>query len=365
MSPILIIIIFSIVSLGISWKVYPTVYRYAIKHHIVDQPNSRKLQKQPVPVLGGSAIAIGGILPIVVYFQIMHIYDWYAIVIFGICALVLGVLDDIRNLSARLRFAIELLMVGGYIWLSSNMIDSFHGLWDIQILPKWLGICISLIAGVGIINSINMIDGIDGYSSGFVMVACLLFSVLFFYIHEYAFAGFMVIFAMNIIPFFYHNAFNTSQKMYIGDGGTLMLGAIMVSTIFYALSSQSPCVIAFESNINVIAFCIAVLCIPIFDTLRVMVLRIKSGISPFKADTNHLHHLFLRVGFNHLQTSMTIIAINTMIVVLWWISYMLKADMTIQLYLVLILGVVSTFGLGVVLDKCAKRKAATNSKQTL
>lgn len=327
----------------ITWAVYPFMFRFATRHKIVDYPAKRKLQRYPVPALGGVTIAFGLSIPVIisVLFLPWEAYPWLFAYI--LVMLLLGVVDDIRDLSASVRMCMEVAIVGCYVWGSHMLTISLHGLWGLTALPQWVGIPLSVIAGVGIINSINMIDGVDGYSSGFCMVACALFAALFAHVGQYALCGFMVICIGAIIPFFCHNVFGCKTKMYIGDGGTLMLGAVMSSMVFFILQDGSPVAVPSAHNLCYVAFCLAVLCIPVFDTLRVMCSRIRRGVSPFAPDKTHLHHLLLDMGFSHIGTATALILTNLLIVFCWWMSYLLGASLEVQLYIVMAAGILTTF----------------------
>ena len=132
--------------------------------------------------------------------------------------------------------------------------------------------------------------------------------------------------------------------MYIGDGGSLMLGAAMVVFVFGVLSKDSVSSQLADRGMGLIPFTLAVLAIPVFDTLRVMSARIMNGKSPFHPDKTHLHHLFIEMGFSHAGTSLSIIAMNSLIVIIWFLSYLLGASVDWQLYIVLFLGILETFG---------------------
>ena len=340
-----LIALLALAALILSWIFYPVIYRFAQKHKIVDNPNQRKLQKHPVPLLGGYAIALAMIMPIIVSALTLDWTRWYIPVVFIIFALIIGLLDDIYELSARMRFGVEIILVGLYMWLSHSMIENIHGLWGIEHMSLWIALPLSIVAGVGIINSINLIDGIDGYSSGFGILGCSLFGIFFISIREWALASFMLIVAAAIVPFFCYNVFSKKKKMFIGDGGTLMIGAIMTVAIFHILSPNSISTEFVQKGMGLVAFCLAVVCIPVFDTVRVMCERILRKTSPFTADKTHLHHLFLEHKFSHLQTTLCILCINLLIVGIWYICYRFGANVDIQLYIVVGLGILSTFGL--------------------
>ena len=357
MTSYLFISLLAVAALILSWIFYPVIYRFAQKHKILDNPNQRKLQKQPVPLLGGYAIALAILLPIVVSALMFGWVQWYIPVVFVISALIIGLLDDIYELSARIRFGVEIILVGLYIWFSHSMIGNIYGMWGVEQLSYWIAVPLSILAGVGIINSINLIDGIDGYSSGFGILGCGLFGLFFISIQDWALASFMLIVGAAIVPFFCYNVFSKKKKMFIGDGGTLMIGAILTVAIFHILSQNSINTELVHEEMGPVAFCLAVVCIPVFDTVRVMYERILRKTSPFTADKTHLHHLFLEHQFSHLQTTLCILCINLLIVGIWYVSYRLALNIDIQLYIVVGLGILSTFGLSAYLRRKSKHQS--------
>ena len=353
-TPTLLISLAALAALLLSWLIYPIIYRYAQAKNIVDAPNHRKLQKKPIPLLGGVVIALAMIFPTLIYDFYTTSGSLHVPILFVCMLLVVGVLDDIYNLSVVFRFVIEIAIVGLYIWITPEMINNLHGLWATQQIPITIALILSILAGVGIINSINLIDGIDGYSSGFGIVSCTLFAIVFLLSGNRLLGGMLIITAAAIIPFFCYNVFSTNKKMFIGDGGTLMIGAILTMAVFQLLSTESPCKEWVDKDMGVVAFCLAVMCIPVFDTLRVMLERICRKVSPFAADKTHLHHLFLEHNMTHLQTTCTILVINLLIVGIWWLSWKLGASIDMQLYIVIALGILSTIGLGTILRKTKK-----------
>jgi len=355
MNSVLIIILFFALAVATTCAVYPPALKFAIKHKITDKPSARKLQSYPIPVFGGVAIALGMAVPVLVAIGLHWAVPIYMLLFMGIM-LGVGVTDDLCNLPVWVRFAIEIAVVTGYIWLGQSSISSFHGLWGIEQLPLYISLPLSIIAGVGIINSINLIDGTDGYSSGFCMMACTTFSILSFCAGDYVFGGLLLICVGAIIPFFVYNVWGKKKKMYIGDGGTLMLGAVMTICVFHVLTCGSPFEILQEQGVGLVAFCLAVLCIPIFDTIRVMCGRICRGVSPFTPDMTHLHHLFLKLGFSHIGTTISIVTTNVLIILCWWLSYRLGASVDVQFYVVIIGGTLSTFGFYSGMNYCIRKK---------
>lgn len=339
-----IAIIVFIVALLTSAMVFPMALRFARKHDIVDNPNARKLQRVPVPVFGGIVVFLGILAGwlVLMLFMKSEVLSWGLVAMTIMMAI--GMWDDMRDLSATLRFVIEFALVGAFIAVTGVYIDDFHGLWGIHELTPWLAIPLSLVVGVGIINAVNLIDGVDGYSSGYGILACVCVAIAFWQVWNPVMVCLTVIVIGAIIPFFLHNVFGARSKMFIGDGGTLMLGTLMAVMIFCSLSSKFGLEALEDKGMSLIAFTIAVACIPVFDTLRVMTMRILRGNSPFKPDKTHLHHLFIDMGFSHLGAALSILLINASVVLIWLLSWKLGASIDVQTYIVVALGFAVTFG---------------------
>lgn len=331
------------VSMMMCGLVYPLILRMARVWGFYDNPGERKLQRNPVPVLGGLAVFFGIVMSVLVLLTIMFHIKLVMMFLAMAVLLALGMIDDRMGLKPLLRFVIEIAIVGVLVWANDSMVDNLHGLWGIYEIPYWLGFALSVFAGVGIINSINLIDGVDGYSSGFITICCILFSIVFYYAHIHGLAMLSLVIAGALIPFFIHNVFGKKSKMFIGDGGTLMLGVILCVFVFSLLKTKSYCVIMErETGLNLVALSVAILSIPVADTLRVMTWRILKGISPFKADKTHLHHLFIDLGFSHLGTTLAIMIIYALVLASLAITWLAGGSGELQLYVVVGVGFLLT-----------------------
>lgn len=344
MNSICIAFLVGMVALLTSAFIFPRVLVFARRHNIVDCPNVRKLQRVPVPVLGGVVVYLG----ILAGGLVLMLLIPDSVLMWGLAAMtvmvLVGTCDDIRDLSASLRFLIEIALVSGFIFFTGVYINDLHGLWGIHDLPPLVGIPLSVFTGVGIINAINLIDGVDGYSSGYGIMTCLCFAVVFHSVWSPVMVCMSLVVICALLPFFLHNVFGTRSRMFIGDGGTLMLGMLMVVMSFYAMSGDG-CLESLEHRgFCVPAFLLAVGCIPVFDTLRVMTMRILRGRSPFSPDKTHLHHLFIDMGFSHLGAALSILLINALVVLIWLVTWKAGLSLDVQMYVVLVLGLLVTFG---------------------
>ena len=223
-------------------------------------------------------------------------------------------------------------------------INDFHGLWGIHQLPDVVSVPLSLIAGVGIINAINLIDGVDGYCSTYGAMACLVFGIVFYRVGDMTMFVLALIVIGGLVPFFFHNVFGQSSKMFLGDGGSLILGTILTLFTFNTLSSNSRCAAYGDSGLSLVALTLAILSIPIFDTLKVMIYRVIRRKSPFLPDKTHLHHLFIEMGFSHLATSGIIVTANGIIICLLVLSWYLGLSIDGQVYLVIGLAILLAWG---------------------
>ena len=332
------------VSMVMSALVYPGVLKFAKSHDIVDNPNARKLQRVPVPVMGGLVVYTG----IICGSMVLQAFVGEPLVAWGLAGmsimLIVGMWDDMKSLSAGFRFLLEVVLVLAFMWQTDIYIDDLHGLWGIHQLEPWIAITASLIVGVGLINVINLIDGVDGYSSGYAMLACVCYALLFWSVWSQVMVCMTLIVAGAVLPFFMHNVFGVRSKMFIGDGGTLMLGMLMVLFVFYGLSSKSRCVDLEAEGVGLVALVMAVACVPWFDTMRVVAMRILRGNSPFKPDKTHMHHLFIDMGFSHLGAALSILTMNLMVILAWLLSWQLGASIDVQTYVVIVLSFSVTFG---------------------
>ncbi|MCQ2342197.1 MAG: undecaprenyl/decaprenyl-phosphate alpha-N-acetylglucosaminyl 1-phosphate transferase [Paludibacteraceae bacterium] len=338
-----IIIICTAGALLISWLAFRPCLKFAKKHNIVDKPDKRKLQDHPVPVFGGATVVLGMLLPLIGIISLLHANQFGYILGAILILWIIGVLDDVYKLSASLRFFLELGLIWVLLWqplVESNglMINNLCGLFGRYEISLFTAIPLTMVACVGIINSINLIDGVDGYSSGYGIITNIIFATIFFATNNYPMGIFASVTAAALIPFYMHNVFGQNSKMFIGDGGSLVIGFVMAYDVLAMLDSQSPCHILVNQGIGMVAMTLSILCIPVFDTLRVMFARMFHGESPFMPDKTHLHHLFIDMGFSHAATSSTIIFIQLTVIAIWYISFLCGLGIDGQFYLVIFLG---------------------------
>ena len=339
-----IIIPFFIALLLVGW-IHPRLVKIALLKNIVDNPDARKLQRTPVPVLGGVAVFFGVVIAIGCMSSVVDCSGLPVVIMAMMAMLYTGTMDDILSLSPGLRFVIEIVVVLLLIFVGGYCIDDFHGLWNIGRFSDWYAVPLTVVAAVGIINAINLVDGVNGLSSGYCIMACLIFGTLFFLSGEESMTILAVVSVGALIPFFLHNVFGKTSKMFIGDGGTLVMGVVMSVFVIEILQNGSRAAAYVDPNVGLVPFTLAVLSVPVFDTLRVMSTRILKGTSPFRPDKTHLHHMFIDLGCSHVATTLAILGVNMFVVLCWWSLEASGFSIAVQLYAVIAVSLLVTSGL--------------------
>ncbi len=342
--------------LGTLW-IHPKVLKIALLKNLVDNPDARKLQRKPVPVMGGIAVFFGITLGLCCSQAIFNSASTFMLISAMLVMLYTGTIDDIIDLSPTIRFIIEILVIVWLMYASNSSINCFWGLWGVSTIPQWISYPLTVFAAVGIINAINLIDGVNGLSSGFCFMSSVFFAIFFYTTGSQTMTTLAMSAAGAIVPFFLHNVFGKSTKMFIGDGGTLVIGTMMAMFVISILGQNPGCIRIAASGAGLIPFTLAVLSMPVFDTVRVMSTRILNKKSPFHPDKTHLHHMFIDLGFSHIGTTVSILSLNFLIVATWFVSYKLGASIDLQLYIVAGLSSLFTFGL----YGYAKRQLERNS----
>lgn len=342
--------------IAVHW-IFLRILKIAKVKGLVDNPDARKLQKSPVPVLGGIAVFFGLVTGLLAYAALNKVWPVGSglmgtpvlpIMLCGSVMLYVGSMDDILGLSPKSRLIIEVLAMLGLIFGSGMCVDSLHGLWGVNEFSWWIGVPLTIFAGVGLINAYNMVDGVNGLSSGLCIAGSCLLSAICFKRADYANCALALCFAGALLPFLLHNVFGKRSRMFIGDGGTMVMGMLVSWFMIRILSGNNAETLARLAlggrELGLVAMMLAVACVPVFDTLRVMTARVLRHESPFHADKTHLHHAFIALGVSHSITSLSEILINLMVVAIWFVTYRLGASVDVQLYVVIAAAVALVWG---------------------
>jgi UDP-GlcNAc:undecaprenyl-phosphate/decaprenyl-phosphate GlcNAc-1-phosphate transferase len=306
--------------IAIAFNLYaiPVIIRIARAKKLYDVPGGRKNHLTSVPTLGGLGIyatittvsltfintcglngggitnSLNSLPPIIAGFTLIFF---------------IGMKDDLLNISAWKKLLVEFVALIILVVVGDIRLNSMQGMFSISEISYPASILLSLFAGIVIINSFNLIDGIDGLAASITMLASIVFGIYFLAINEWEYSVLSFIILGSLIPFFYFNAFGKKNKIFMGDTGSLILGFIMTVLVFRFNEMNGYSFIKPHFSAGP-AFSFAVLIVPMFDTLRVFAIRIFRGGSPFEADQRHIHHILLDLGFTHLQSTLILVVIN-------------------------------------------------------
>lgn len=299
----------------------PLTYAYQ-KLGIFDMPSPRKVHKTPVPRVGGIAIVIASVIPVLVWMSInLRLLG----ILLGMTMLfVLGIFDDVKNLNYKTKFlfqtiAIVFVFTFGFIEISQAYYVS-QGL-----IPGLLLAAIYLIFILGVTNAVNLADGLDGLAGGEVLLS---FSIIGLLAYESSNIAVLTIVLAVMGAVFGFLRFNTyPARIFMGDTGSLFLG-FMLGLLSVVLTYSDSTAYAKTLPLLLVG-------LPVFDTLMVIIVRLAHKQSPFSADRNHLHHRLLDRGLKHYQSVIVIYVVQGVYVLAaYFMRYQL--DQSIVLAFVLI-----------------------------
>lgn len=305
------IIVSFTLSFLIVYLIIPKIIKVSNIKKLFDVPNHRSAAKHVVPTLGGIAILAGFSISTIVASNSLNIDELKQMFAVVIAMFLIGLKDDLIGLAAKKKFLIQIGMALYLIVLGSYRFTNLHGLFGIEEIGYIAGAILSVIAIVGIINAINLIDGIDGLASGVCILISVVYGFWFLKVGDFMYAITCFSLTGSLLAFFMYNVFGKTNKLFMGDTGSLILGTI-IAVITIRFNQFIPEDKNIEQGLPAIS--LAILIVPIIDTIRVFSIRIMQGKSPFIPDMNHIHHNVLKLTGSHLTSSLIIISVNALIV---------------------------------------------------
>ncbi len=262
---------------------------------MIDRPNARKQHTGSVPLIGGLSIYIGLLAGAICYGHFSH-FCWMLLGTAAVLAF-LGALDDRNDLSVRSRLLVQTAAIFVMIATTGIYVHRLGHVLGMELDLGWLGIPVTVIAVIGLLNAFNMMDGIDGLAGGLTLVS--IGSILLFnsQVHDIGIENVVVIvilLAAAIIPFMLTNLGILGRKIFMGDAGSMVLGYLLAWTLIQLSQGSRPTLSSSD-----VLWCVA---LPVFDTFAVMYRRMREGKSPFKPDRGHIHHMVMREGLGPRPT---------------------------------------------------------------
>jgi len=283
-----------ILSLFLTIAFIPIVKSMAFRINLVDVPDERKVHVLPMPRSGGICMALGAIVPVLLWVPMDNLVRAVHIGCFLI--VVFGVLDDVKNLKYIQKFFVQIVGALVVIFYGGVRIESLGNLVPAGfVLPFFVSVLLTLVFIVGVTNAINLSDGLDGLAGGISMLSFVTIGFFAYQCGNMAIAIMSIAVVGAILGFLRYNTH--PAVVFMGDAGSQMLGFLCV--VFTLVLTQSNTPYSQVTPLFLIGF-------PILDTLTVMVERISKGGSPFKADKNHFHHKLLKLGLYHSESVLVI-----------------------------------------------------------
>ena len=300
-----------ILSFVITYRAVPTIILIARSKGFTDEPDEdRKIHRETTPTLGGVALFGGFLVSYSIW--IWNYSPAYLPALFASMSIIFffGLKDDVLNINCYHKLLGQVLAASLVVFLGGIVIPGIDGLFGITSFPYYTGEVFTVFAIVIAVNAYNLIDGIDGLAGLISILGASIFGSWFLAGGHYAEAILSFSLVGALIGFTFHNY--EPAKIFMGDTGSQMTGFIMVIAGF-RLIQLNPVTSGFMLDAPAV-FVFSVMIIPLFDTLRVIVLRLRKGISPMKADRKHIHHNLLRLGLRHSRITMYLFSFNIVIV---------------------------------------------------
>ena len=319
-----------------------------------DEPNNRSSHTTAIPTMAGISFFFTLIFTIffIQYFDEDHI--GLNLIASSTLILMVGVKDDLVLSTPKMKLVIEALAIMFLFFNSTLEATSLHGFLGIYEIPEIVAYLGSVLIALTIINSYNLIDGIDGLAAAIGIVVSTVFGVIFYTANQH----FYFILCLSLIgmlsAYLIYN-FSSKKKIFMGDTGSLLIGFCLAFLTLKFITIESTQYDSLGIKLeNALIMVVAILCIPLFDLFRVVGVRLLNKKSLFLPDRNHAHHILIKNGMSHFRASTLLVLLNIVIVTLCvWLSFTFESKMML-FFLMMI------FGLYLVLFNVLRKKSNQN-----
>ena len=295
------ILIISLLSFFIAYTAIPVVIKIAKAKKLFDIPCERKIHKDPIASLGGIGIFIGLIFSICIFIPFTQAPWIQYFIASSLIIFFLGLKDDLILISPMKKFGGQLLAT--FLIANQNYfkLTSAYGFLGITQLHPLVSIVFTFLTIILIINAFNLIDGVDGLAGVIGLISTLFFGVVFLMEKDIPFASLAFSMSAALVAFLFYNI--TPAKIFMGDTGSLLLGLVNAVLAIHFINLETTGNTFFQFRAAP-AMAFAVIFIPLIDTIRVSLIRLYHGKSPFSPDQNHLHHILLKRGYSHIKITL-------------------------------------------------------------
>jgi len=310
LSPEIVLVLTFVVSFLITYLSVPTIVFVAREKKLFDEPTRRKSHNRQIPSLGGIAIFAGFTVAAGSFINYSHVPSLQYILVACIIIFFVGIKDDVIVIAPRTKLIGQIAAALVLIFPGDMYLSSLHGFLGVYFISStFFSMLLTLFVIIVIINSFNLIDGIDGLAASIGMLTTTFFGLWFFVSGNIPYSLISAALFGTLTGFFRFNILGEKNKIFMGDTGSLVVGFIVAVQVIMFNEQNVGFTSAFSIK-SAPAVSFAVLIVPLFDTLRVFIIRISRKRSPFSADNNHLHHCLLKLGFSHVQSTLIIVFAN-------------------------------------------------------
>lgn len=308
-----------ILACATAWFAIPAIINVAGLKQLFDDPaqEERKIHTQQTPNLGGIAIFSSFLISsgLFLNYELMSYANY--LLASGVIIFTIGLKDDLVGLDPYKKFAAQLLAAFIITYMADIRLTSFYGFLGIYDIDPVLSYAVSGLLFIFIVNSFNLIDGIDGLVASIGLVVAATYGVIFYLMDQQGFAVISFALVGALIGFLRFNI--SPAKIFMGDAGSYTLGFLVaVLTLkfielnkFDAVTNPAPYIKSAP------AVALAILVVPVFDTIRVFFIRLVKGRSPFSADRNHLHHRLIDdLRLSHTRASFILATVNVLFILM-------------------------------------------------
>jgi len=303
----------------ITFYLTPIIFRIALIKDITAHENGRTSHHGNVPLMGGLAVFAGFFIASLLLVDQQELSSLKELLAGTLIILMMGMKDDLSGVPAWNKIAGQLLAAGILIFVGDVRFTNLHGFLGIGEIGYGTSVVITLITIVGLTNCYNLIDGVDALAAGLGSISLTALAAWFGINGNQGLMMVSIILTASLMAFIPFNLRNHKRKIFMGDTGSLPLGFVMAYLII-EFNQLNIGVTAPWDLVAAPAISIGIAFIPVFDTLRVMLLRLIKQKSPFSADKNHMHHKFLALGLSHGQTSLLLVLLNVGFILLAFFS---------------------------------------------
>lgn len=332
-------------SFVLTYTFIPSIIKVANIKHLFDTPGERKSHTSAIPTLGGIGI-FGGFVISLCLFASFYPGNGMRYILAALCfTFMLGVKDDIVDLVANKKFIGQIFAACIVVILGDIRLTSLYGLFGISYIGDVFSIILSIVTIIFIVNAFNIIDGINLLAGSISVVISIAFGSWFYYYGFFDYAILAAAMSGAVLAFLRYNY--TPAKIFMGDSGSLSIG-LLAAVMAIQFIEKNEIVLrsgkSFDMHITAApALAIAVLIIPVFDTLRAFTLRVINNKSPFLADRNHIHHRLIDLGCTHIQATLILVFVNLVFIVIvyslqsWGNLYLMILELGLAILLTSIL----------------------------